>query len=219
MVFGEVVVMLHDEGQPNEIVGEPGSHAPATVRMPPVLYVAFLELAPRAAHDVLTCYLRLRVRKGHDVLKLIPESECSAGLVYSRSRPHPARQRLVKRPLVENEIECRLGCPDRDHPETGAPHPRGMIDCRVRRIGARISIVEIQCGLLFRRGAQEIYDLPRLARQDLDLRLQRSALIDGVADVATQRRSPQCGGVRQLSISSDEFAPRSGERGNGFACG
>ena len=52
-VAGHPDVLRDGVGQPEQVVGDPGAHARARVRVPPVLDVALDELARRGGEDLL----------------------------------------------------------------------------------------------------------------------------------------------------------------------
>ena len=87
LVSGDFQVMQHRIGQPHPVVGEMRAHAPSRRRMPPMLHVPLRELPRGSPHDLLPGQGRVQGRQGHDVLQLIPESECAAGLIESGARP------------------------------------------------------------------------------------------------------------------------------------
>jgi len=49
--------------------------------MPPVLHVAFRELATRRSKNMFTSYLRLCIYQRHHILQLIAETISTTGLV------------------------------------------------------------------------------------------------------------------------------------------
>jgi hypothetical protein len=106
---GEVARRLHvprrRERQPEVVVRAARAHAAARRRMPPMLHVAFDELAARAAHQVLAHQRGLGVHQGHHVLQLVAEAERSAGLVVAAARPKAACHGLVQEPAVGEDVE------------------------------------------------------------------------------------------------------------------
>ncbi len=120
-VAGDAHVLVHDVGQPREIVGEAGAHAASTLRMPPVLDVALDELAGGGAQDVLARHRGLRIHERHDVLQLVAESVRAARLIECRARPHAARERLVERPAIHHRVERGLRRADADDREPPLP--------------------------------------------------------------------------------------------------
>ena len=61
------------------------------VRQPPMLHVAFDELARRRAEQMLARQRGLRDRQRHHVLQLIAKAVRAARLVECRARPDAAR--------------------------------------------------------------------------------------------------------------------------------
>src|SRR5688572_27417591 len=67
-VAGDVDVERGNKRQPQQVIRDPRAHAPATRRMPPMLYVTFLELMRRREHDLLARDRRRAVDQSHHVL-------------------------------------------------------------------------------------------------------------------------------------------------------
>ena len=101
-------VVVHDVGQPGEIVREAGPDAASALRVPPVLHVALDELPAGGAQDVLARERRLGVDERHHVLQLIAEAVRAAALVERRPGPDAAGERLVQRPAIEHRVEAGL---------------------------------------------------------------------------------------------------------------
>ena len=92
-------------GQPQQVVRDAGAGAAARRRMPPVLHVAFDELAAaRRAADARARASGFEHRQRHHVLELIAEAVGAARLVERRARPDAAGQRLVEQPAVEQQV-------------------------------------------------------------------------------------------------------------------
>ena len=91
-IRGGVDVVGDRERQPRAIVGDPGAHALAGMRQPPMLHVAFGELPRRRAQQMLARQQRLRRRERHAVLQLIAKAIGAARLVESGPRPEAAAQ-------------------------------------------------------------------------------------------------------------------------------
>src|SRR5262245_21270332 len=91
--------------------------------MPPVLYVALLELPRRRAQQVLARQLGPAVNQGHDVLELVAKAVGAARLIIRRARPEPATQRLVQQPAIDEQIERAVGRRDLDGAEYLVPLP------------------------------------------------------------------------------------------------
>ena len=75
-----------------------------------MLNISLLELTGRAAEYVLAHEARLGVNEGHHVLQLVAETEGAPRLVVSAPRPNTARQRLVQKPPVGQQVEGLIRC-------------------------------------------------------------------------------------------------------------
>ncbi len=169
---GEVTV--DGVGEPEPVVGDPGSHAPARRRVPPVLHVTFDELVCRSPQEMLAGQLALRRHQGDDVLQLVAESVRAPGLVERRPRPQPAGERLVHQPAVEHDV----------HRAVGRPHLNrslGVVPI-ARHRGQRCRVVGVatfadQLGRLCRPVglAEQDDDLRVLSVGELEAGLQRGA--------------------------------------------
>ena len=92
--------------------------------MPPVLHVAFDELA-RGAQQVLAQRAWVRADgERHDVLELVAEAVGAARLVEGRARPHAAGERLVEQPAVQHEVHGAVGRLHLDRAERRRPSQR-----------------------------------------------------------------------------------------------
>ena len=140
-------VVVHREGQPGEIVGEPRAHAPTALRMPPVLHVTLHELPAGGSEEVGPCDVRGGVEEGHRILELIAKAVGPAALVQARAAPHPAGERLVQEPAVQQGVEGGLGRAHLDDREPLLPAVHRPVDRRRR----------------LRRAAEAIHRLPRPA--------------------------------------------------------
>src|SRR5207344_2868781 len=74
------------------------------VAMPPVLHVAFHELAASGPEEMLPRDLPVRNGQGHHVLELVTKPVRAAGLIEGGSSPHAAGERLVEKPAVEHDV-------------------------------------------------------------------------------------------------------------------
>jgi len=70
-----------------------------------MLDVAFDELPPGGAEQMLPGELRPRQQQRHHVLQLIAEAERSARLVIARARPEAAAHVLIDEPPIDQYIE------------------------------------------------------------------------------------------------------------------
>src|SRR6185436_20554993 len=84
-VAGGANVMCRDEGKPEEVVTDPRPDASARLWMPPVLDIAFHELACGSAQNVVARERGRRMHKRHDILQLVTESVGTARLIKGRA--------------------------------------------------------------------------------------------------------------------------------------
>src|SRR5688572_2896525 len=96
--------------QPEQVVGDSCAHASAGGWMPPVLDISFQELSRRGAQKLLAGHITLRGCERHHILKLVAKAVSTACLVKCRARPDPARQRLVEKPAIYQNIHSPVGC-------------------------------------------------------------------------------------------------------------
>jgi hypothetical protein len=82
--------------------------------MPPVLDVPFPKLSRSGSEEVLAHEFGPRHRQGQDVLELIAESVRPSGLVERGARPDAAREGLIEKPAVEEEVHRGIGRLDLD---------------------------------------------------------------------------------------------------------
>ena len=90
--------------KPQEIVRAKRTNAITRFRMPPMLRIAFGELACRRHQNVFPSNLWRGVQKRHGILQLIAESESSARLIQRGPAPEPATQRLIQQPAVQEMV-------------------------------------------------------------------------------------------------------------------
>src|SRR5207247_2256011 len=114
--------------QPQQIVGTSGARAASRRRVPPMLHVAFDELTRRRQQDVGSTEIRSRVQERQDVLQLVAETERTAGLVRSASRPETATERLIEQPAIDQQVERVVGRPHLYGAEGIVPEPRRAAD-------------------------------------------------------------------------------------------
>src|SRR3954465_15623596 len=82
-VARNIDVVVEDVRQPYKIVRELRSDSAPTLRMPPMLHVAFDELPARRANDVFARDAGVRIHERHRILQLIAETESAPGLTES----------------------------------------------------------------------------------------------------------------------------------------
>ena len=120
--------------QPEQVVGEMGANASPGRRMPPVLHIAFGELARRRQQQLAAQHGRRHHRERHGVLQLIPKTERATGLVEAGAAPQAAGDRLVQQPPVHERIEQGVGRAHRHAAEQLVPlHLCGLSPLRRRQ--------------------------------------------------------------------------------------
>lgn len=67
--------------KPDHVIRDGGANTGARQRQPPVLHIAFRELATGCAQDLLAGEIRLIEQEGQRILKLVAEAEGAARLV------------------------------------------------------------------------------------------------------------------------------------------
>ena len=100
-VAGRLHIPAGRVGQPEKIVGAMRAHAAATGRMPPVLHVAFAELAAGRPQQMFTRGPRRGVEQRGRVLELVAEPVRAARLVIATPAPIATGQRLILQPAVD----------------------------------------------------------------------------------------------------------------------
>src|SRR3954447_17965157 len=114
-------IVCNDQREENAIVGNACANAAPRRRMPPVLHVAFLELARRRTHDLCPRFLRGTVDDCHRILELVAEAECPTRLIEGGPAPHSTGEGLVHEPTVQHQVHRRVRRPDLDGPEDAIP--------------------------------------------------------------------------------------------------
>ena len=155
-------------GQPHHVVRNRRAHPRTRSRQPPMLDVAFRELARRRIDDLFPGDRRVVQHKRQRILQLVTEPERAARLVEGGPRPDPAGKALIGEPDIDHGIEGGIG---RLHLQR-VPE---FLPARPRLGKARVE-VGVQMGrgqrlrLLARaRVTQHIVKHDRLARRDLDI--------------------------------------------------
>ena len=154
------------------------------------------------AQDVLACDRRLRHAQSHRILQLIAIAPGAARLVERRACPHPADERLVEEPAVQEHVHRPVGRLHLDRAERLIPE---FADCLERCVQIRAAIPLYQLERPASRGflAEEEHDLGLLARLQGQGRLQRAAGIEARAHAIFQWSRPeQRRGLGERSIPS-----------------
>ena len=100
-------VIADEERQPEIVVAARRVIAEIGERVPPVIDRAVLELPRRVQHDLALGSCRIKRQPDLAVLELIAEPERARLLVVTRAPPHAPRERLVRQPVVVEQIKVR----------------------------------------------------------------------------------------------------------------
>ena len=182
-IVGDFQVLNDHIRQPEQIIGDPGAHAAARRRMPPMLHISFDELTRGGAQQLRPRNVSLRNHQRHHVLKLIAKAVSAARLIKRRARPDATSQRLIEQPTIEHEVHR----PIRGFYLHRAKNVIPVLDDRAQdlfKVGAAVK--RNQCSRFFRarRLAEEKDDLRAAPRTQLHLRLQSGARVEAGADFA-----------------------------------
>ncbi len=215
-VAADVDVVRNRMREPDAVVGDPCAYAAAAFRQPPVLHVAFRKLARRRPQQMLARQGRAGDGERHAVLQLVAKAVRAARLIEARTRPDPARQRLVQQPAVQHQIHRAVRCLDLDRAERLVPERRHGGEYRVE---IRLTVMRDQLSRRCRVGAlaEQQDDFDAAAGFEIDRGLQRGTRVEPGADAARQRRragpARKTGGIAQDAIAADELAPVRAPRG------
>src|SRR5206468_12990172 len=199
-----------DVGKPEAIVGDPGSHSPTGRRVPPVLDVAFDELARGGAEHVLTRHVRPGYRERHHVLKLITKAVGAAGLVERRPRPHTTGERLVEQPAIEQHVHGPVRRRDLYAAQHVIPVLRDGSQGSIR-IARPIKGDQFARLVAGRRLAEKEHDLDMSARAKFHQRAEGTAGIEPGADPSRKSassREPRW--TIERAVTAEEFHPVTG---------
>ena len=116
--------------EPEPVVRELRADALAARLVPPVLDVAFDELARRGMEDVVARQMRRRHHQRQHVLQLIAEAERAARLIEGGASPDAAGQRLVEQPAVEHQVHRSIRRRDLHRAEQRAPEALHILEGR-----------------------------------------------------------------------------------------
>ena len=120
-VAGRRDVVVDDQRQEEQVIGNASADASPAGRVPPVLNVPLLELPGRRAEDLRPGFRRGAVDEGHHVLELVAEAVRPAGLVERRPGPDPARQDLIRQPAVDHQVDGGVRRVNLDGAENAVP--------------------------------------------------------------------------------------------------
>ncbi len=212
IVARDLHVMRHDIGEPAAVVGDARADAATGFRKPPMLHVAFCELARRRSQQMFARDFRPRHAQRHHVLELVAETVCAARLIEAGARPDPAGQRLVGQPAVQENVQRAIGRFDLDRVEGLVPLPIDVAE-RLIEIGFAIFGDEglrlgLRCGL-----SQEKDNLRRADGRKPHLRLQRAAGIETRAGPLGQECARRQGERPvERAVATEKLRPVAGPR-------
>ena len=196
-------IMRYGIGEPAAIVRDARANAAFGFRQPPMLHVAFDELARGGPQKMRARQIRPRHAKRHHVLQLIAEPVGAACLVETGARPDAARQRLIRQPAVQENVQRTVRSLHLYGSQSLVPLPRDRAQHGIeirraifhqKRFGFRLR----------RRLTEKENDLGYAGGTQPDRRLQRAAGIEPGADPVGQGRSGrQAEGAVQPAVAAD----------------
>ena len=211
-IAGHGDVVVRDQRQEEQVVGDAGADPGAARRVPPVLDIPFLELPGGRSEDLGPGFLRGPIDQGHDVLKLVAEPVRPAGLIERRPRPDPAGQDLIQQPAVDQHVDRRVGRPHLDGVQDAVPpraegrqRPGGLAGCGVRSDDSPDFVEPV-------RLTECEDDFLRLAGRQGDFRRDRGARIERRTDATGQAGPAQCGRCGGRAVTAQELGTVRGER-------
>ena len=175
-----------------------------------MLHVALDELPRRRAQQMLARHLRLRHAKRHHVLKLVAKAISAARLIERRARPHPAGERLIEQPAVQQNVHGAVGRRHLNRAQRVVPETSDRAEDGIEIGGAVFLEQRLRFGCR-RRLAEQEDDLGRAVRLELQPGLQRAARIEAGADpVGERRRAGQRGRLIERAVAAEELRPVAG---------
>src|SRR6266436_6777704 len=143
--------------------------------MPPVLDIAFTELARRCAQQMYPYQGWLGMRQRHHILQLVAESERAAGLIETAPAPDAAAQSLIQEPAIGHEVGSRVGSIDIDRAECVTPVTPDSFLSLAGRIRLAVTPNQLLHVLQVATRAQAKCYLPRLLRRQIEGELEGGA--------------------------------------------
>src|ERR1019366_1749526 len=175
--------------------------------MPPVLHVAFDELARCRAQQMLANQRRLGMHERHHVLQLIAKAEGAARLIERGATPQARADELIEQPSVGKRVDrgirrSHLNGAERLAPAGLRPVERGMRSIaaapaahEVARLGRALAGAEAKDDFALRSGCELERDAKRAAR------VERGA--EAAAELSLRQRGRRC----QRAPATEEIAP------------
>src|SRR5262245_1588075 len=122
--------MVNHEWQEIQVVSDACSNSDPGRWVPPMLDVTFFELAWRRSQDLRSSFYWGTVHQCHYILKLVPKTISSAGLIKRRASPNAASQNLVNKPAVYHQVHTRIGRGDLQCGQVSVPLLSQLHQCR-----------------------------------------------------------------------------------------
>ena len=192
-------------GKPKIIIRKMRAHAAADRRVPPVLHVAFVELATGSAQQMLAQEARLGMNESHPVLQLVAETERAPGLVEPGASPHPTGERLIDKPAVSKEIDGPVGRFDVHHAQGPAPVVPNAFEGAVGVAGAAEALHKLSCLIFTAGGADDENDVFFLAVVERDLHLHGRAWIESRSDAARKAHASERGRICRRAVAAQKL--------------
>src|SRR4051812_12300346 len=171
VVAGGADVCGDDVGEPQQVVGATGSQSTSRGLMPPVLDVAFQELPPSGAKQMLAGQRRLSEQQRQHVLQLIPESKCTARLVVAGTCPQPTAHVLIEQPAIQQAVKGVIWSTLSDNVEHLVPRRSNTFERACGAINATVLCNQAHRLIPVLTGAEEKYDFVSLAALQHDSNL------------------------------------------------
>src|SRR5687767_6500021 len=178
--------------------------------MPPVLDITLHELPRRGAQNLLASHITFRNCERHHILKLVAKTVSAACLIKCRPRPDPARQRLVQKPAINQNIHGSVGSLHLERADNIIPVRRDRLQDAVQ---IRPAIAVNEGARLFPGSSlsQEKENLDSRTGPQLQNGLQGGAWIQTGAYPAQQLAIPlQRPGVIECAVAADKLTPIAG---------
>src|SRR3546814_61837 len=145
------------------------------------------------------------------VLQLVAETVGTAGLVVGGARPHPAAQRLVQQPAVEQQVHAAIGRAHLHGAEDVVPLLRGCLQHDIE-IGLAVAPYQFARGIGVLCVAEQQHDFVLAVGWQFDVGLQRAAGVKPRAGASCKRLPvAQRRGCGQVAVAAEEAEARSEE--------
>ena len=205
IVAGDREIPVDGVRKPDAVVGDPGPHATARRRVPPVLHVALGELAGGGTKQVLAGQVALGGHESEHVLQLIAEPVRAACLIERGPGPEPACQRLVDQPMVDHDVERPVGGAHLDRALHIVPVAHDIAQRRLV-FGGPSPAHELGDGRRVGRLTEQHDHLGGSAVRHVERGLQRGARVEpGAAGFAEVVATVETGGSSRVTVATEEL--------------